>query len=105
MKKRMFYPIVAAMGFSATAMGFDTVTIAKVVYIDEWDIGYTKIQLDSPTSCGGTWVWMSRTMPDYNLYMARALTALVSDRPIRIAERTPAYCDSIHLYNPRIGVN
>ncbi len=102
--KKIFSVMIAMMTLPMPAMGFDTVTVAKVVYIDEWDVGYTRIQLDSPTSCGGTWIWMLRTMPDYNLYMARALTALVSDRQIRITERTPAYCETLSLYNPRIGV-
>ncbi len=104
MNKIGFSVLVAAVMLSAPAMAFDTVTVAKVVYIDEWDVGFTRIQLDSPTSCGGTWIWMLRTMPDYKLYMARALTALVSDRQIRIAERAPAYCENLDLYNPRIGV-
>jgi hypothetical protein len=105
MKKRMFYLVLAAMAFYSTAMGFETLTIAKVVNIDEYDSGFTRIQIESPTSCGSTLIWMSRTMPDYNLYMSRTLAALVSDRAVRIVERAPAYCDGQYLYNPRIGVN
>jgi hypothetical protein len=102
--KKMYGFFGAAMLFSAAAFGFDTVTVAKVTYIDEWDVGYTQVKLDSPTSCGSTWFWMSRTMPDYNLYMARILAAQLADRQIRIAERSPAYCDGSALYNPRVGV-
>ena len=104
MKKGKLFFLAALVFFSFNAQSFDIVTEAKVVYIDEFDIGFTKIGIDSPTSCGATWIWMSRTMTDYDLYLARALAALVANRQIRIAERAPAYCDGNLLYNPRIGI-
>ncbi len=104
MKKGKLFCLVAFMLLSFNARSFDVVTEAKVVYIDEFDIGYTKIGLDSPTSCGATWIWMSRTMTGYDQYLARALTALVANRQIRIVERAPAYCSGTLLYNPRIGI-
>lgn len=95
---------IALLALSAPALSFDTVTVAKVAYIDEWDVGFTRIQLTSPTSCGNPVIWMNRTEDNYKLYLARVLAALAADRQIRIAERAPAYCDGGSLYNPRIGV-
>jgi hypothetical protein len=103
MKRKILYLITIFIVWSTNVMSFDVTTIAKVVYLDEWDTGYTRVQIDSPTSCGGTWFWMARDMGNYNLYMARVLAALASDREIRIAERAPAWCTDTHLYNPRIG--
>jgi|GEM_PF-3109531 len=99
LKKCTLIPL--AFSFEATA--FDVTTIANVEYIDEWDLSYTKVQIDQPTSCGGTWFWISRDREDYNIYMSRILAALMSGRAIRITERAPAHCADQHLYNPRIG--
>ena len=104
MKKIKLVCLVLLMLLPFNVQSFDEVTEAKVVYIDEFDVGFTQIGIDSPTSCGATWIWMSRSMTDYDLYLARALTALVSNRQIRIAERAPAYCNGNLLYNPRIGI-
>jgi hypothetical protein len=95
--------ICGCMLWISEAFGFDVVTVANVQYIDEWDVGYTKIQLDQPTSCGGNWIWMSRQMDGYDLYIGRALAALMAGRAIRITERAPAYCNGASLYNARIG--
>jgi hypothetical protein len=105
MKAQGLIFLIVALAWSAAGYGFNVVTTAKVVHIDEWDTGYTRVQIAAPNSCGGTWFWMDRSMPGYNLYMARVLTALMADRPIRIVERAPAYCEGTDLYNPRIGVN
>ena len=104
MKRSKLFCLVILMLLSFNVQSFDIVTEAKVVYIDEFDVGFTKIGIDSPTSCGATWIWMSRTMAGYDLYLTRALTALVANRQIRIAERAPAYCNGNLLYNPRIGI-
>jgi hypothetical protein len=104
MKRKALYLIIAALALSAPGYGFDGVITAKVVYIDEWDTGYTRVQIDSPSSCGSMLFWMDRSMTGYNVYMARVLAALTAHRPIRIAERAPGYCDGTHLYNPRIGI-
>jgi len=89
---------------ATNVMAFDETTEAKVLYIDESDPGFTKIAIDKYTSCGAKWFWMLRTEDNYNVYMARVLTALVTDRTIRINERPPGKCKDIHLYNPRIGI-
>jgi len=96
--------ISISMAWSVNVMGFDVTTYAKVVSIDEVDVMYTRVGISKATSCGATWFWMARSMTDYNLYMARVLTALVSDRTIVINERNPAWCGDVHLYNPRIGI-
>ena len=90
---------------ASKAFAFDVTTIAKVVYIDEWDVSYTRIEIDKPTSCGGTWIWMQRNMENYDMYLSRALAALMAGREIRVTERAPAYCENQHLYNARIGNN
>lgn len=95
--------ILISLFLSFETFAFDVTTTAKVVYIDEWDTGYTKVELDKPTSCGGTWFWMHRDMEGYNIYTSRVLAALMSGREIRITERAPATCTDQHLYNPRIG--
>lgn len=95
---------VITLVWTTNALSFDTTTKAKVTYIDEWDTGYTKVTINKNTSCGNSYFWMLRTMKDYDLYMARVLAALVSGRQIRITERAPAFCQGVHLYNPRIGV-
>jgi hypothetical protein len=103
--KKILTAALLSMSLSLPANAADATTIAKVLYIDEWDTGYTKVQIDKPTACGGSWLWIARGSPDYNLYMARVMTALVADRAIRISERAPAFCEAPHLYNPRIGMN
>ena len=104
--KNKIIGFVALMLISFNALGFDTVTKAKIRFIDEYDIGFTQIELDPTTltSCGGARIWISRNMTDYNLYLARALTALATGKYIRLAERSPAYCSGTLLYNPRIGI-
>jgi len=102
MKRTILY-LIASLLCSANAMSFDVTTVAKVVNIDEFDTGYTRVQIDTTNSCGGTWFWMARDMPNYNVYMARVLAALVAESQIRITERAPAWCDGNHLYNPRVG--
>ncbi len=104
MIKKYFISVIMFMLWATGALAFDVITRAKVTQIDEWDTGYTKVTIDSNTSCGNSYFWMARSMEDYDLYMARALTALVAGRQIRITERAPAWCTGVHLYNPRIGI-
>jgi hypothetical protein len=103
MKKTIWLSTVVYSLLSFSAFAFDGVTVTKVKFIDEWDVGFTKVEIESPTSCGGTWFWMNRDNVNYNLYMSRVLAALMAGKEIRIAERAPGYCEGIHLYNPRIG--
>ena len=104
MKMFKVVAVLALMTWASSATSFEVTTIANVTSIDEWDIGFTKVVINKNTSCGNNYFWMLRTMNNYDLYMARVLAALISGRQIRVAERTPAYCDGVHLYNPRIGV-
>lgn len=106
MKKNVFAMIGLVSAYilwTTDAMSFDVTTVAHVQYIDEWDVAYTRVQIDQPTSCGSSLFWMNRNNEEYNLYMARVLAALVAGREIRITERSPAYCSGGHLYNPRVG--
>ena len=105
MKAKILTMLVTLLALSLKANAVETVTLAKVLYIDEWDTGFTRVQLDRPTACGGNGFWVTRTNPNYNLYMTRVLAALTADRMIRIVERAPAVCQAPDLYDPRIGVN
>ena len=104
MKAVKFSCLIFLTFLSFGAFGFNVTTEAKVVYIDEFDVYFTRIELDSPTSCGSKRIFMARTQANYDTYLARALTALVAGRYIRIAEREPGYCNGGHLYGPRIGI-
>ena len=102
--RKIFVSLFLGCSLPMAAMSFDTVIVAKVISIDEWDTGFTKVTIDKTTSCGSNWFWVHRPMDGYNLYLTRVLTAMVADKQIRIVERAPAWCDGGDLYNPRIGI-
>jgi hypothetical protein len=89
---------------NVSAYAFDVTTRAKVISINEHDIGYTQVKLDKNTDCGASWYFVSRSHVDYDRYMTRVLTALVADKEIIIEERASGWCTAPNLYNPRVGL-